>query len=402
MRGNQMTQPSPLFETYARADIAFDHGEGSWIVDTRGERYLDFGGGIAVSALGHAHPHLVETLREQAGKLWHTSNLYEVPEQRRLAQRLVDATFADKVFFTNSGAEALECAIKTARRYHYAKGHPERFRIITFEGAFHGRTLATIAAGGQPKYLEGFGPKVEGFDQVPFDDMDALKAAITDETAALLIEPVQGEGGIRPVALSFLRDLRALCDDKGLLLIFDEVQSGMGRTGKLFAHEWAGIEPDIMAVAKAIGGGFPMGACLATEEAANGMVPGVHGTTYGGNPLAMAVGNAVLDVILADGFLEAVHDKALRLKQGLASIVDRYPDVLAEVRGEGLMLGIKCVVPNTALVKQLYANHMLTIPAGDNVVRILPPLTSTDEDIKIALERVEEAVSHLSATGRDR
>ena len=402
MWGNQMTQPSPLFETYARADIAFDHGEGSWIVDTRGERYLDFGGGIAVSALGHAHPHLVETLREQAGKLWHTSNLYEVPEQRRLAQRLVDATFADKVFFTNSGAEALECAIKTARRYHYAKGHPERFRIITFEGAFHGRTLATIAAGGQPKYLEGFGPKVDGFDQVPFDDMDALKAAITDETAALLIEPVQGEGGIRPVALNFLRDLRALCDDKGLLLIFDEVQSGMGRTGKLFAHEWAGIEPDIMAVAKAIGGGFPMGACLATDEAASGMVPGVHGTTYGGNPLAMAVGNAVLDVILADGFLEGVHDKALRLKQGLASIVDRYPDVLAEVRGEGLMLGIKCVVPNTALVKQLYANHMLTIPAGDNVVRILPPLTSTDEDIKIALERVEEAVSHLSATGRDR
>jgi acetylornithine/N-succinyldiaminopimelate aminotransferase len=323
MRGNQMTQPSPLFETYARADIAFDHGEGSWIVDTRGERYLDFGGGIAVSALGHAHPHLVETLREQAGKLWHTSNLYEVPEQRRLAQRLVDATFADKVFFTNSGAEALECAIKTARRYHYAKGHPERFRIITFEGAFHGRTLATIAAGGQPKYLEGFGPKVEGFDQVPFDDMDALKAAITDETAALLIEPVQGEGGIRPVALSFLRDLRALCDDKGLLLIFDEVQSGMGRTGKLFAHEWAGIEPDIMAVAKAIGGGFPMGACLATEEAASGMVPGVHGTTYGGNPLAMAVGNAVLDVILADGFLEGVHGQGAAPEAGAR--LDRRP-----------------------------------------------------------------------------
>jgi len=391
-----MTDPSPLFETYARADIAFDHGEGSWLVDTRGERYLDFGGGIAVSALGHAHPHLVETLREQAGKLWHTSNLYEVPEQRRLAQRLVEATFADKVFFTNSGAEAMECAIKTARRYHYAKGHPERFRIITFEGAFHGRTLATIAAGGQPKYIEGFGPKVEGFDQVPFGDLDALKAAITGETAALAIEPVQGEGGIRPVPLQFLRDLRALCDEEGLLLIFDEIQCGMGRTGKLFAHEWAGIAPDIMAVAKAIGGGFPMGACLATEEAASGMVPGVHGTTYGGNPMAMAVGNAVLDVILEDGFLDAVRDKALRLKQGLAAIVDSHPDVLEEVRGEGLMLGLKCVAPNTALVKELYANHMLTVPAGDNVVRILPPLTATDEDIRTALERIETAAAALS------
>jgi acetylornithine/N-succinyldiaminopimelate aminotransferase len=394
-----MTEPSPLFETYARADIAFDHGEGSWLIDTRGERYLDFGGGIAVSALGHAHPHLVETLREQAGKLWHTSNLYEVPEQRRLAQRLVEATFADKVFFTNSGAEAMECAIKTARRYHYSKGHPERYRIITFEGAFHGRTLATIAAGGQSKYIEGFGPKVEGFDQVPFGDIDALKAAITDETAALAIEPVQGEGGIRPVPLQFLRDLRALCDEEGLLLIFDEIQCGMGRTGKLFAHEWAGITPDIMAVAKAIGGGFPMGACLATEEAAGGMVPGVHGTTYGGNPMAMAVGNAVLDVILEEGFLDAVRDKALRLKQGLAAIVDSHPDVLEAVRGEGLMLGLKCVVPNTALVKELYANHMLTVPAGDNVVRILPPLTATDEDIRVALERIETAAAALSEKG---
>jgi acetylornithine/N-succinyldiaminopimelate aminotransferase len=391
-----MTEPSPLFETYARTDIAFDHGEGSWIVDTRGDRYLDFGGGIAVSALGHAHPHLVETLRAQAGKLWHTSNLYEIPDQRRLAQRLVDATFADKVFFTNSGAEALECAIKTARRYHYVKGSPERFRVITFEGAFHGRTLATIAAGGQKKYLEGFGPKVEGFDQVPFDDMDALKAAVTDETAAILIEPIQGEGGIRPVSHEFLRALREFCDDNGILLIFDEVQSGMGRTGKLFAHEWAGIEPDIMAIAKAIGGGFPMGACLATEEAAQGMVPGVHGTTYGGNPLAMAVGNAVLDVMLEDGFLESVRDKGLRLKQGLASIADRYPDVIESIRGEGLMLGLKCVVPNTALVRELHANHMLSVPAGDNVVRILPPLTSTDEDIRVALEKIESAAESLA------
>jgi acetylornithine/N-succinyldiaminopimelate aminotransferase len=394
--GGMMTDQSPLFDTYARADIAFDHGEGSWIVDNRGERYLDFGGGIAVSALGHAHPHLVETLREQAGKLWHTSNLYEVPEQRRLARRLVEATFADRVFFTNSGAEALECAIKTARRYHYQAGHPERWRIVSFEGAFHGRTIATIAAGGQAKYLEGFGPKVDGFDQVPFEDMEALKAAITDETAALLIEPIQGEGGIRIVAPEFLRALRKLCDDNDILLILDEVQSGMGRTGKLFAHEWAGIEPDIMAVAKAIGGGFPMGACLATEKAASGMVPGVHGTTYGGNPLAMAVGNAVLDVMLEDDFLEGVRDKANRLKQGLASIVDRYPDVLEEVRGEGLMLGLRCKVQNIALVKELYANHMLTVPAGDNVVRLLPPLNSTDDDIGIALERIETAAANLS------
>ncbi|TCD16501.1 aspartate aminotransferase family protein [Oricola cellulosilytica] len=391
-----MTDPSPLFETYARADIAFDRGEGAWIIDTKGERYLDFGGGIAVSALGHAHPHLVATLREQAERLWHTSNLYEIPDQTRLAQRLVDATFADKVFFTNSGAEALECAIKTARRYHYVKGHPERWRILSFEGAFHGRTIATIAAGGQKKYLEGFGPKADGFDQIPFGDHEALKKAVTEETAAILIEPVQGEGGIRSVPPQCLRGLRDLCDKHGILLIFDEVQCGMGRTGKLFAHEWAGITPDIMALAKALGGGFPIGACLATGEAASGMEPGVHGTTYGGNPLAMAVGNAVLDIMLEDGFLEGVRDKANRLKQGLASIADRFPAVIEEVRGEGLMLGLKCVVPNTALVKELYANHMLTVPAGDNVVRILPPLTSTDEDIAAALERLEAAAAKLS------
>jgi acetylornithine/N-succinyldiaminopimelate aminotransferase len=393
-----MTEPSPLFDTYARADIAFDHGEGSWLVDTKGQRYLDFGGGIAVSALGHAHPHLVETLRAQAGKLWHTSNLYEIPEQRRLAQRLVDASFADKVFFTNSGAEALECAIKTARRYHYANGQPNRWTILTFEGAFHGRTLATIAAGGQKKYLEGFGPKVQGFEQLPFGDHEALKAAVDDTTAAILIEPIQGEGGIRPVPHQCLRGLRDLCDENGILLIFDEVQCGMGRTGKLFAHEWAGAAPDIMAIAKAIGGGFPMGACLATDEAAKGMVPGVHGTTYGGGPLAMAVGNAVLDVMLEDGFLEGVRDKALRLKQGLAAIVDEHRDVLEEVRGEGLMLGLKCVVPNTALVKALYANHMLAVPAGDNVVRFLPPLNSTDEDIRIGQQRIEHAAASLSGT----
>ena len=391
-----MTDQSPLFDTYARSDFAFDHGEGSWLVDTRGERYLDFGGGIAVNALGHAHPHLVSALQEQAAKLWHVSNLYEIPEQTRLGQRLVDATFADRVFFTNSGAEALECAFKTARRYHYANGSPQRWRIISFEGAFHGRTIATIAAGGQAKYLEGFGPKADGFDQVPYGDLDALKDAISEETAALVIEPIQGEGGIRVVDAEFMRALRKLCDDNGLLLILDEVQCGVGRTGKLFAHEWAGIEPDIMAVAKAIGGGFPMGACLATEQAASGMVPGVHGTTYGGNPLAMAAGNAVLDIVLADGFLDTVRDRANRLKQGLASIVDRYPDVFEQVRGEGLMLGLKCAVPNVALVKQLYANHMLAVPAGDNVVRILPPLVITDEEIGVALECLEAAAAAIS------
>ena len=391
-----MTDQSPLYNTYARSEFAFDHGEGAWLVDTRGERYLDFGGGIAVNALGHAHPHLVAALQEQAAKLWHVSNLYEIPEQTRLAGRLVDATFADRVFFTNSGAEALECAFKTARRYHYAKGNPERWRIISFEGAFHGRTIATIAAGGQPKYMEGFGPKVDGFDQVPFGDLEALEQAISEETAALVIEPIQGEGGIRVVASDFMRALRDLCDRNGLLLILDEVQSGVGRTGRFFAHEWSGIEPDIMAVAKAIGGGFPMGACLATEEAASGMVPGIHGTTYGGNPLAMSAGNAVLDIVLADGFFDDVNDRANRLKQGLASLVDRYPGVFEEVRGQGLMLGLKCVVSNVALVRQLYANHMLTVPAGDNVVRILPPLVITDEEIGVALDRLEAAAAELS------
>src|SRR5690606_6558973 len=281
---------SALYQTFARAPLEFARGEGSWLIEASGARYLDFAGGIAVNSLGHAHPHLVRALKDQAEKLWHVSNLYRIPDQERLAERLVAATFADKVFFTNSGAEALECAIKTARRYHFANGQPERYRIITFEGAFHGRTLATIAAGGQAKYLEGFGPKVDGFDQVPFGDETALRAAITGETAAILLEPVQGEGGLRGFPEEFMRMLRQICDEEGLLLILDEVQTGVGRTGKLFAHEWAGIKPDIMAVAKGIGGGFPMGACLATAEAAKGMTAGVHGTTYGGNPLAMAVG----------------------------------------------------------------------------------------------------------------
>ncbi len=352
---------SALYETFARIPLAFDHGEGAWLVTETGERYLDFAAGIAVNSLGHGHPHLVAALTEQAGKLWHVSNLYEIPGQRRLGERLAAATFADKVFFTNSGAEALECAIKTARRYQYVNGHPERFRIITFEGAFHGRTLATIAAGGQQKYLEGFGPKVDGFDQVPFADADAAEKAITPETAAMLIEPVQGEGGIRAVPPQVLKRLRQLCDRHGLLLIFDEVQCGVGRTGRLFAYEWAGVAPDLMAIAKGIGGGFPMGACLATDAAAVGMTAGVHGTTFGGNPLAMAVGNAVLDVVLEEGFLDEVARKALLLKQGLAAIADEFPEVVEEIRGTGLMLGLKCAMPNTKVNQALRDQHLLAV-----------------------------------------
>lgn len=386
-----------LFDTFARAPLRFERGEGVWLVTEKGERYLDFGSGVAVNSLGHAHPHLVEALKSQAEKVWHTSNLYEVPGQETLSRRLADNSFADKVFFTNSGAEALECSIKTARRYQYVKGHPERFHIITFEGAFHGRTLATIAAGGQAKYLEGFGPKVEGFDQVPFGDLDALKAAITEKTAALLIEPIQGEGGIRPVPKEFLQTLRQLCDDNGLLLIFDEVQTGMGRTGKLFAHEYSGVTPDIMALAKGIGGGYPLGACLATAEAASGMTAGTHGTTYGGNPLGMAVGNAVLDVMLADGFMENVRDVSLIFRQGLASLKDRFPSVIEDVRGEGLLLGVKAKVPATELMLAMRDEHMLGIPAGDNVVRLIPPLTVTVEEAREGLARLEKAAEKIAA-----
>ncbi|MBP1858176.1 aspartate aminotransferase family protein [Rhizobium herbae] len=395
-----MAAATPLYDTYARAPLRFERGEGVWLIAEDGTRYLDFAAGVAVNSLGHAHPHLVSALKEQAEKVWHLSNLYEVPGQESLSRRLTEATFADKVFFTNSGAEALECAIKTARRYHFAKGQPEKFHIITFEGAFHGRTLATIAAGGQAKYLEGFGPKAPGFYQVPFDDMAALKAAITEETAAILIEPIQGEGGIRTVSKEFLQELRALCDEYGLLLVLDEVQSGVGRTGKLFAHEWAGITPDIMAVAKGIGGGFPLGACLATEEAASGMVAGTHGSTYGGNPLAMAVGNAVLDVILADDLLQHVRDVSLVFRQGLASLADRFPDVIEEIRGEGLMLGIKAKVPSADLLKAIRAERLLAVPAGENVIRLLPPLITTAEEAREGLARLERAAEQLTAERR--
>ena len=387
---------SALYETFARAPLTFDRGEGSWLITEDGKRYLDFAGGIAVNSLGHSHPHLVAAITEQAAKLWHVSNLYEIPNQRRLGERLAAATFADKVFFTNSGAEALECAIKTARRYHFVNGNPERYRTITFEGAFHGRTLATIAAGGQQKYLEGFGPKVEGFDQVAFDDIDAAEKLIGPETAAILLEPVQGEGGIRQFPTASLKRVRELCDKHGLLLIFDEVQCGIGRTGKLFAHEWSGVTPDLMAIAKGIGGGFPMGACLSTDEAAVGMTAGVHGTTFGGNPLAMAVGNAVLDVILEDGFLDEVNRKALVMKQGLAAIADEYPDVIEDIRGIGLMLGLKCKQLNSKVNGALREHELLAVPAGDNVIRLLPPLNVTDEDIRVGLERVRAGAASLS------
>jgi acetylornithine/N-succinyldiaminopimelate aminotransferase len=386
-----------LLPTFARAELSFEKGEGPWLYGRDGERYLDFGAGIAVNALGHAHPHLVKALTEQASKIWHSSNLFQIPEGERLAQRLVDSTFADFVFFANSGAEANEAAIKMARRYHYVNGNPERFHIVTFEGAFHGRTLGTIAAGGQAKYLEGFGPKVQGFDQVPAEDLEALKAVIGPHTAALMIEPIQGEGGVRSVSNAFLRELRALCDSQGLLLIFDEIQTGVGRTGKLFAYEWSGVTPDIMTVAKGIGGGFPLGACLATAEAGRGLTLGTHGTTFGGNPLAMAVGNAVLDVILEPGFLERVERKGLLLKQRLAELKDRHPSVIAEVRGQGLIMGLRTVVPNTDFVSAARDQKLIVIGAGDNVVRLLPPLIITEADLGEAINRLDAACAAIEA-----
>ena len=387
---------TPVLPTYARADLAFERGEGCYLFAADGQRYLDFGAGIAVNVLGHAHPRLVAALAEQAGKLWHTSNLYRIPAGERLAERLVAATFADTVFFTNSGAEALECAIKMARKFQSHEGRPERFRIVTFEGAFHGRTLATIAAGGQAKYLEGFGPKVEGFDQVPLGDLEAVKAVLGPETAGILIEPIQGEGGVRNAAPEFLRALRQICDANDLVLIFDEVQTGVGRTGKLFAYEWTGVTPDIMAIAKGIGGGFPMGACLATERAAAGMTAGTHGSTFGGNPLAMAVGNAVLDAVLEPGFLEHVQAVSLRLKQQLAMLKDEYPALIEEVRGQGLLLGLKMRIPNTEFVAALREQHLLTVGAGDNVVRIIPPLVAGDAEIAEATAAIAAACAAIA------
>ncbi len=387
---------SHLLPTYARINLAFERGEGAWLIATNGDRYLDFASGVAVNALGHAHPRLVAALAEQAQKVWHVSNLYQIPEAERVAQRLCDASFADVVFFCNSGAEAMECAIKMVRKYQSANGAPERYRVITFEGAFHGRTLATLAAGGQKKYLDGFGPVVDGFDQVPFSDLEATKRAVTAETAAILIEPIMGEGGVRVVAPTFLRALRELCDQNGLLLVFDEVQTGMGRTGELFAYQRAGVAPDIMALAKALGGGFPVGACLATREAAKGMTTGTHGSTFGGNPLAMSVANAVLDVMLAPGFLDRVRQTGLLFKQRLAQIKDSYPSLIAEVRGEGLLIGLRAVVPAGELVDALRAEKMITVPSGDNVVRLLPPLIVSEQEIGEAIARLDRACARLN------
>jgi acetylornithine/N-succinyldiaminopimelate aminotransferase len=387
----------PLAPTYARSDLSFARGEGAYLFTVAGERYLDFASGVAVTALGHAHPHLVRTLSEQAKKLWHVSNLHRIPEQERLAERLCAATFADMAFFANSGAEAVECAIKAARRYHFKSGAPERYRLVTFEGAFHGRTLATIAAGGQAKHLEGFGPPVDGFDQVAGFDLAAVEKAIGATTAGILIEPIMGEGGMREVPTRFLQDLRALADAKGILLLLDEVQTGMGRTGRLFAHQWAGITPDIMATAKGLGGGFPVGACLMTEAVGSALTAGSHGSTFGGNPLAMAVANGVLDVVLADGFLDHVAAMGLRLKQRLAAIADEHDEIIEDVRGQGLMLGLKCQVPNQKLLAALRAEKLLTVQAGDNVVRFLPPLIVTETEIDEACAKLDAACVALKS-----
>jgi acetylornithine/N-succinyldiaminopimelate aminotransferase len=382
--------------TYARVDLAFERGEGAWLFTAGGERYLDFTSGVAVNALGHAHPQLVQALNAQAQKLWHVSNLYRIPEGERLADRLCAASFADTVFFQNSGAEAIECAIKMARKYQSASGKPERYRIITFEGAFHGRTLAAIAATGNKKYLEGFGPPVEGFDQVAFADLEATKKAVGPQTAAIMIEPVMGEGGVRVVPHTFLRTLRKLCDDNGLLLIFDEIQTGIGRTGDMFAYQHTGVTPDIMTIAKALGGGFPVGACLATAEAGKGMTAGTHGSTFGGNPLAMAVGNTVLDIILADGFLDRMKQNALLLKQRLAELKDRHASVIAEVRGEGLLIGLRMIPQVSEMVDELRAEKMLTVAAGDNVVRLLPPLIIGEKEISEAVGCIDRACTRLA------
>ena len=387
---------SHLLPVFARVDLGFTRGEGCYLIATNGERYLDFTSGVAVNALGHAHPYLVKALQEQATKLWHMSNLFKSPDGEVLAARLCEQSFADFVFFCNSGAEAMEGVIKLVRHYHFSKGHPERYRIITFEGAFHGRTLGTLAATGSAKYLEGFGPPMDGFDQLPHGDLEAVKKAIGPHTAGILIEPVQGEGGIRSAPNSFFKALRELCDQHGILLAFDEVQTGMGRTGDLFAYRRLGVTPDVMSLAKALGGGFPIGAVLASAKAAEGMAPGSHGSTFGGNPLAVAAANAVLDVMLEPGFFEHVQKMSLLLKQKLASVVDRYPSVLAEVRGEGLLIGVKAVVPSGDLVAALRDQKLLTVGAGDNVVRFLAPLIVTEAELDQSIQSLEHACAALS------
>jgi acetylornithine/N-succinyldiaminopimelate aminotransferase len=391
-----------LLPTYNRTDVAFVRGEGSYLFAEDGKRYLDFGAGIAVAAFGHANPRLVKALTDQAGKLWHTSNLYRVPGQESLSRKLVENTFADTCFFVNSGTEAIELAIKMARRYHFANGHPERFHIISFAGAFHGRTYAAINAGGNEKYLEGFGPRMPGFDQVTLKgdltaDLEAVKKLVGSQTAAIIIEPLQGEGGVRVISPDFLKALRKLCDDQGLLLIFDEIQTGLGRTGKFFAYDWLGVKPDIMTVAKALGGGFPVGAVLATAEAGKGMIVGTHGTTYGGNPLAMAVGNEAVGMILEPGFLDHVNRIAGYLQQQLGALVAGHPDVFESVRGQGLMLGLKMKTDAGAFIAAARANGLIVLPAGDNVVRLLPPLTLSEDEAKEGLDLLNKTASQVHA-----
>ncbi len=388
--------PSVL-PTYNRAPLQFVKGEGAWLIEADGRRFLDLGAGIAVNALGHAHPALVQALTDQAQNLWHVSNLYEIPQQQALADKLVEHTFADTVFFTNSGTESCELAVKMARKYFYDKEQPEKVEIITFDGSFHGRSSAGIAAAGSEKMTKGFGPLLGGFVHLTFGDLDGVTNAISENTAAIMIEPVQGEGGIRPVPDAELRALRQICDDNGLLLILDEVQCGVGRTGKLFAHEWAGITPDIMMVAKGIGGGFPLGAVLATEEAASGMVAGTHGSTYGGNPLGCAVGCAVIDHVANPDFLAEVNRKSGLLRQKLEGLIAEHPEVFEEVRGSGMMLGIKCKATNIDVVNAGYDNQVITVPAADNVIRLLPPLTLSDDDIAEATNRLDAAAQQVES-----
>jgi acetylornithine/N-succinyldiaminopimelate aminotransferase len=386
-----------VMPVYARTDLAFERGEGAYLYDTAGRRYLDYASGVAVTALGHSHPRLVAALTAQIGKVWHTSNIYRVPGQERVAAKLIANSFADTVFFCNSGAEAMEGVIKVCRKYQHDTGHPERYRVITAEGAFHGRTLATLAAGGQAKHLKGFEPATEGFDHVPWGNLNELRAAITPQTAAILVEPVQGEGGVRAASVDYLRGLRATADEFGLLLAMDEVQTGIGRTGKLFAHEWAGIAPDVMGIAKGLGGGFPVGAVVATERAAVGMVPGSHGSTFGGNPLAMAAAETVLDVILEDGFLDRVREVAKLLWTETGRLAEEYPTVVAERRGKGLLLGLKCVPANTEVYAKLLANGLVTVVAGDNVVRLLPPLIIGPEHVSEAMAIMRRTFDAMSA-----
>ncbi|HEY4136153.1 MAG TPA: aspartate aminotransferase family protein [Alphaproteobacteria bacterium] len=388
---------SAVMPVYSRPELAFERGEGAYLFSTDGKRYLDFCSGIAVTAFGHAHPYMVKAVADQAAKLWHTSNVFRIPGQERLAQRMVDATFADTVFFTNSGAEAVECGIKVVRKYFDEIGQPNRYRIITCNNAFHGRTMATIAAGGQEKLLKGFDPVVDGFDHVPFGNLNEMRNAVGPDTAAILIEPIQGEGGIRVADPDYMRGLRAMCDEFGLLLFLDEVQCGMGRTGKLFAHEWYGIKPDVVAAAKGIGGGFPLGACLATEKAAVGMTYGTHGSTYGGNPLAMAVGNAALDLLMEKGFLDNVVRMGQVLEKRFAAVAAKHPKVLAGVRGQGLLRALECVMPNADVIAGLRRNGLITVAGGDNVIRLLPPLIIDESHVEEAADIITRTCVELEA-----